>query len=233
MAVYALADLHLSSSVEKPMDIFGVAWEHHAEKIKTSWTNQVTVNDLVLIPGDISWAMTLLEAQADLDWIAQLPGVKVMIRGNHDYWWNGIQKIRRSLHPSLHALQNDAFVYDNVVVCGTRGWVSPSHPKFTLEDEAIYKREGERLKLTLEKAASHNLPIVAMLHYPPSGALGETTLFTQLLEEYGVRCCVYGHLHGPSHRFAVEGQSGGVEYRLVSADYINFSPLRIDDSCAF
>lgn len=227
MAVYALADLHLANAVAKPMDVFGPDWANHTEKIKTNWCNSVAEDDLVLLPGDISWAMTLKEAQPDLDWISELPGIKVMIRGNHDFWWNGIQKVRKVLGPSLYAMQNDVFTYGNLAICGTRGWVLPSHPKFGPEDEVVYRREGERLRLGLQAASQQGLPIVTMLHYPPCSYLGEATLFTELLAEYGVQLCVYGHLHGPAHRFAVEGVHNGVEYRCVSADYIQFRPAHL------
>lgn len=227
MGIYALADLHLSSAVSKPMDVFGEEWVRHTEKIHTAWQTSIGQDDLVLLPGDISWAMTLEEAKPDLDWIAELPGTKLMIRGNHDYWWNGIQKVRSTLHPSLHAIQNDAFVYGNHVICGTRGWLLPSHPKFAHEDDVVYRREGERLRLGLETAHKTSLPIIVMLHYPPCSTLGENTLFTDLLEEYDVKICVYGHLHGPAHRFAVEGRQNGITYRLVSADFVHFQPVML------
>ena len=151
-----------------------------------------------------------------------------MIRGNHDYWWNGIQKVRSLLSPSLHAIQNDVWVYESFAICGTRGWVLPSHPKFAPEDEVIYRREGERLRLGLQAAAQTGLPILVMLHYPPCSSLGEETLFTHLLEEYGVKTCVYGHLHGQAHRFAVEGSYQGVTYQCVSADYVQFVPVPLN-----
>ena len=227
MSVYALGDLHLSEAAQKPMDVFGAHWEHHQQRIEIAWKETIEEGDLVLIPGDISWAMTLDEAAPDLAWISGLPGTKVMIRGNHDYWWNGIGKVRAELKSGLYAIQNDAMAAHGYAVCGTRGWLLPSHPKFSPEDEAIYRREAQRLRLSLEKARELSLPILAMLHYPPVGKLGEDTLFSNLLEEFGVSTCVYGHLHGPAHRFAVEGECRGVNYHLVSADFIQFQPLLI------
>lgn len=227
MAFYALGDLHLSFSSEKPMDIFGSRWENHVEQIGTNWSRVVAPDDVVLLPGDISWAMALDRAAPDLQFIAQLPGRKVMIRGNHDYWWHSIGKVRSILHSSMTAIQNDAVTLDGVTVCGTRGWLLPSHPKFTDEDEKIYQREIERLKLSLKSASASGLPIVAMLHYPPMTDLDHSTPFTKLFEEFGVNVCVYGHLHGNAHRYRVEGVKNGVTYMLVSADFINFQPVPI------
>jgi predicted phosphohydrolase len=227
MGLFALADLHLAQAVDKPMDVFGPEWDHHAERIREAWCASVDDHDVVLIPGDISWAMTLDEALPDLKWIGDLPGIKVMIRGNHDYWWSGIGKVRRALALNHYAIQNDALAAGGWALCGTRGWVLPSHPKFTEEDEVIYLREANRLKLSLEAARKLQLPMVAMMHYPPCSHPEEQTLFTELLSAYGVKLCVYGHLHGPAHRFAVEGEYGGVTYRLVSADYVGFKPVRL------
>lgn len=227
MAIYALGDLHLSHAVDKPMGIFGMDWEGHAEKIRQQWREVVQDTDLVLIPGDISWAMTLDEALPDLDFIGELPGDKVMIRGNHDYWWNGIGKLRAVLPSQCFAIQNDAQEIGDFVVCGSRGWMSPSHPKFTDEDETIYHREIGRLKMSLQAAAKVHKEILAMLHYPPCGPDGEDSPFTKLLEEFGVTTCVYGHLHGAAHRFAFEGAKNGVQYNLVSADYLRFAPFKL------
>ncbi|CAM3787246.1 metallophosphoesterase [Alicyclobacillus pomorum] len=225
MAFYALGDLHLSHAVDKPMDVFGSGWDHHAEKIAEHWNQMVSDDDVVLIPGDISWAMTLEEARPDLDYIGRLHGDKVMIRGNHDYWWNGISKVRNALPSRCYAIQNDSLSLHGYAICGSRGWILPTHPKFTADDEVIHTREVGRLKMSLERAATYGLPIIAMLHYPPCGMEGEDTLFTEVLEAFQVRLCVYGHLHGAAHRFAFEGIKNGVEYRLVSADYVNFKPV--------
>ncbi|MCL6442816.1 MAG: metallophosphoesterase [Alicyclobacillus sp.] len=228
MALYALGDLHLGQAVDKPMDVFGPSWENHADRIHSAWCSLVSPDDTVLIPGDISWAMTLEEAQHDLHWIAELPGKKVMIRGNHDYWWHGISKVRRVLPSGMIAIQNDAFDIGDAVVCGTRGWVLPTHPKFEPNDDTIFRREVQRLRLSLQQARPYGKPIVVMMHYPPCGQTGASTAFTDVLTEFGVTVCLYGHLHGTAHRFAFEGEKGGVRYRLVSADYVQFSPVRIE-----
>lgn len=223
--IYVIGDLHLSHSSDKPMDIFGAQWQGHSEQIRANWVEAVQSDDLILIPGDISWAMTLPEATADLDFIGRLPGSKVMIRGNHDYWWSGIAKVRNALPSSMHALQNDAVRMNDITICGTRGWVLPSHPQYTVEDEHLYHREAERLRLSLEDASRRSGPIVCMLHFPPCGPDGQSTLFTELLERFHVAVCVYGHLHGHAHAFRVAGVHRGVQYQLTSADFVGFRPV--------
>ncbi|GMA60713.1 metallophosphoesterase [Alicyclobacillus fastidiosus] len=166
MALYAIGDLHLANTVDKPMDVFGEAWKDHADKIREHWTSIVSPQDTVLIPGDISWAMTLDEVVPDIQWIHSLPGAKVMIRGNHDYWWTGIGKVRSLLPQQMYAIQNDSLSVGDVTVAGTRGWVLPSHPSFQDEDEHILQREVHRLKLSLDHAAKSGQPIICMLHYP-------------------------------------------------------------------
>lgn len=210
------------------MDIFGNGWEGHAEKIRANWISQVTDDDVVLLPGDLSWGMTLDEAKADLEWLSELPGTQILLRGNHDYWWNGIGRVRSSLSSKQTAIQNDAVAVSGYGVCGTRGWLLPSHPQFTDSDEVVYHREVQRLQLSLEAAAKLQLPIIVMFHYPPLSPAQLETDFTHLLENYEVRQCVYGHLHGAAHRFAVEGIHRGVDYRLVSADYVNFFPAHLE-----
>ncbi|QQE76840.1 metallophosphoesterase [Alicyclobacillus sp. SO9] len=228
MPIYALGDLHLSLFVDKPMDIFGQTWEHHTEQIEANWRTVVNNNDTVLLPGDLSWGMTLDEAVPDLEWMARLPGHQIMIRGNHDYWWHGITRLRQTLATNQTAIQNDAVVAEGYAICGTRGWLLPSHPQFDVNDEPIFRRELERLRLSLTAASKLDMPIIAMLHYPPCSSNNHQTEFTEILESYNVKVCIYGHLHGPTHRFAFEGEQNGVTYRLVSADFVNFSPIRLN-----
>ncbi|WP_273365209.1 metallophosphoesterase [Alicyclobacillus herbarius] len=225
MKFFALADLHLANAVDKPMDKFGKLWHNHQERIQTAWTQSVSDDDVVLVPGDISWALTLEEALPDLQWIGTLPGTKLLVRGNHDYWWSSISRVRRSLPDHVQAIQNDAVALGGYAFCGTRGWLLPSHPQFQPDrDEALYRREQERLRLSLRAAADFELPIVCMLHYPPLSHLGEDTRFTSLLSEFGVQLCIYGHLHHSAHRYRFEGEKDGVSYLLVSADYLQFQP---------
>lgn len=227
MALFALADLHLGEAVDKPMDIFGAAWTRHPDQIQTAWRELVGSEDTVLIPGDISWAMSLEDARPDLDWIAALPGRKILLRGNHDYWWSSIGRLRQTLDASVTALQNDAFAVEQWAVCGSRGWLLPSHPKFTAADDVVYRREAQRLRMSLDAAARLGTPKVAMMHYPPTDYSATDTLYTDLLEAYEVKLCVYGHLHGAASRFAFTGEKGGVRYQLVSSDYLGFRPARL------
>ena len=230
MKIYAISDLHLSSSCDKPMDIFGGKWENHTEKIKEKWKEKVTDNDLVLIAGDISWGMKLEEAVSDLEWIDKLPGKKVIIRGNHEYWWKSISAVREILPPSIWAIQNDATKYENFVICGTRGWVVPENNKpLSDEDMKIYKREVERLKLTLDAASklkTDDDKLICMIHYPPfTGERGDTE-FTKLFEEYKVDAVVFGHIHGKTN-CPLGLLKNGVKYYFTSCDHIDNDPTLI------
>ncbi|MDL2225575.1 metallophosphoesterase [Eubacteriales bacterium OttesenSCG-928-M02] len=231
MAVFAIADLHLSGTQEKSMDIFGKNWENHGEKIATHWNSIITKEDVVLIPGDISWAMKLEEAAQDFLYLGALPGTKVLLRGNHDYWWTSINKVRRALPPNTFALQNDAFILpDGTAICGTRGWVTPGSTAYGKDEEKIYNREIGRLRLSLEDAKRKGAPIrVVMMHYPPFSERQRVNGFTQLYREYGVKLVLYGHLHGIPKGGCFEGEQDGVLYRMVSSDYINFCPIKIQD----
>ncbi|HOB90405.1 MAG: metallophosphoesterase [Bacillota bacterium] len=234
MRVFAISDLHLSGAVDKPMDIFGEEWENHAERIARNWDLEVGSSDLVLIPGDISWAMTLNEAKPDLSWIADRPGLKVMVRGNHDYWWSSISRVRAALEPGVYALQNDSIAFGHVVVCGTRGWVLRDNPDFTDHDEKILAREVLRLRMSLDSAVEKRSEIertfgrpavvIAMLHYPPVVGSNDESEFARVLSEYGVDHCVYGHLHGEATAVGFEGVFESVHYWLVSADHLRFRP---------
>lgn len=228
MAVFAIGDLHLSGSGAKPMDIFGTHWENHFDQIKRNWMEMITSEDLVLIPGDISWGMQFDEAKIDLDSIAALPGTKVLIRGNHDYWWGSIARLRAYLPKYMVALQNDAAALMGLVVCGTRGWDFPTdgYP-LSEQDEKIHRRELLRLEMALQHAKRLGGPIIAMLHYPPLLREHRDTAYTVLLEQYGVALCVYGHLHSSGIARGYSGVHRGVAYRLVSCDSISFSPVKV------
>jgi predicted phosphohydrolase len=228
MRVFALADLHLGVAVEKPMDVFGPVWERHAERIDANWRRVVGADDWVLVPGDISWAMKLQDALPDLRFIDSLPGRKLLLKGNHDYWWTSRAKVEALLPPSLRLLQNDACdLGEGLGVVGARGWTPPEAPRATPEDRKIYERELGRLQLSLDAAKGRFGSVIAMIHYPPVYAgLGETG-FVPLLRAAGVTTCVYGHLHGPDHRYAVRGERGGIRYYLVAADAVDFTPVEI------
>ena len=230
MAIFAIGDLHLSGSGAKPMDVFGRQWENHFDQIRNNWLELVTPADYVLIPGDISWAMQFEEAKIDLQSIAALPGIKILLRGNHDYWWSSVSKLRSYLPADMFALQNDSIALPGLAICGTRGWDFPTE-MYPLEpqDDKIYRRELIRLELTLENAKRHNLPILTMTHFPPLLSDCRNTAFTALLEQYGVKLCVYGHLHGIGIHNGFTGEHNGVAYRLVSCDAIGFTPVKIWD----
>jgi predicted phosphohydrolase len=229
MRIYAIADLHLSHSTEKPMDVFGDAWRNHAEKIERNWRAVVEEGDVVLVPGDISWAMQLDAALPDLAFIGRLPGKKILIKGNHDYWWSAIGRVRAALPENMRALQNDAFAENGVGICGSRGWLCPGSSNYTADDEKIYLREADRLKLSFR--ALDVLPGVetkiAMMHFPPFCERERSSRFTELLEENGVQTVVYGHLHGDANKNAFEGERNGIVYHCVAADKLNFAPKRI------
>ncbi len=230
MAIYAIGDLHMPGGDEKPMDIFGRHWDRHMDVISEHWRKMVEPGDTVLLPGDISWAMQFDDAKVDLQSIAQLPGTKILLRGNHDYWWSSITKLRATLPPGMVALQNDSVRVGDVVVCGTRGWTFPTDA-FVLDEQEtkIYQRELIRLRLALDDAKKKNLPILAMMHFPPLLNEYLDTAFTALLEAYGVKLCVYGHLHGAGIRAGFNGEHNGVQYRLTSCDALDFAPLRVWD----
>lgn len=226
MAIFAIGDLHLPGGDKKPMDVFGAHWENHFERIAEDWRARVKDEDIVLIPGDISWAMQLAPALEDLKRIAQLPGKILILRGNHDYWWSSLTQLRSNLPENMLAVQNDAFDCGEVVVCGTRGWTIPCTANATSQDEKLYRREAMRLEMSLSAAKNmaQGRSIIAMMHYPP--LLPENaktgTAFTELLSAYGVARCVYGHLHGPSVQRGYRGMYEGVRYDLVSCDALGF-----------
>ena len=234
MRIFAIGDLHLPGGDKKPMDVFGAHWENHFERISADWRARVSDQDVVLIPGDISWAMQLDRALEDLRRIGSLPGRKLILRGNHDYWWSSLTQLRSNLPENMHAVQNDAYDAGDVVFCGTRGWTLPQTggaetadgPAGT-QDEKIYRREVMRLEMSLQAARrlAGERPVFAMMHYPPllPEYARSGTEFTRLLTQYGVCRCVYGHLHGPSVQRGFSGLYNGVQYDLVSCDALRFA----------
>jgi hypothetical protein len=226
MQIYAIADLHLSLTSEKPMDVFGEAWRDHTEKLERNWRARVSEDDLVLIPGDISWAMQLQAALPDLSFIGSLPGKKILLKGNHDYWWSAIGRVRAALPEGMRALQNDAIVEGSIGICGSRGWLCPGSVNFSQEDQKIYLRELDRLSLSLQSLPEVEIKI-AMLHFPPFLEKDRASGVTERLERAGVNIAVYGHLHGEANRNAFEGEKNGVFYHCVAADKLNFMPKLI------
>ena len=230
MRLFAIGDLHLSGGDDKPMDVFGPQWDRHFLRIQENWRQAVREEDTVLLPGDISWAMQLRDARADLEEIARLPGRKILCKGNHDDWWISVSQVRAALPESMTALQHSAADLGDAVVCGTRGWMIPTKDMpLSEQDEKICRREAERLRLALEEAAGRagGRPLIVMTHYPPLLA-GETeTVFTELMENYRVHTAVYGHLHGAGIECGFTGEHHGVRYHLVSCDSIGFSPKAV------
>ena len=230
MNIYAISDLHLSTTTDKPMAVFGGNWEGHFEKIKSDWLATVQEDDIVLIAGDISWAMKLDDAKQDLLALQDLPGKKVFIRGNHDYWWSGIGKVRASApNESFVFLQTDAVKIGNFVIVGSRGWSCPGSPDFTEQDQKLYLREAERFRLafaTADKLVAEGDKKIAMIHYPPFTLKNEDTLFTRLFEENGVEKAVFGHIHGAVY-FPLKSEKNGITYHLTSCDKVAFRLVKI------
>ncbi len=233
MRVFAISDLHLALSEDKPMDIFGPAWENYMQRIDDRWNLVVAQDDLVLLPGDLSWATYLNNSKHDFMYLAALPGKKIISKGNHDYWWTTHSKLSKFLQElsiqNISFLQNNAYFYEDFVVVGTRGWKNPKDEGFTEGDEKIYNREMERLKLSLSHTKGFNGTKIAMLHYPPFSSKSEATGFVDVMQSFGVDICVYGHLHGRSSNYAIEGLVDGIRYHLVSADYLKFEPLYLGE----
>lgn len=232
MAIYAIGDLHLPGHEEKPMNVFGDHWDRHFDVIKANWRSVVGQEDTVLIPGDISWAMQLEDALDDLREIAALPGGKLLLRGNHDYWWSSIGKVRAALEPSIKAIQNDAVAVGDYVICGTRGWNFPTAQQpLNDQNEKIFQRELMRLQMSLDQAMTilNGRKLIVMLHFPPLFADGLATPFTEIMESYPVTCVVYGHLHGMGIRIAYEGVRNGIVYQLTSCDALNFCPVLVGE----
>lgn len=230
MRLFAIGDLHLPGGDDKPMDVFGPQWDRHFFRISEVWHDTVTTEDVVLIPGDISWAMNMEQVQPDLNAVGALPGRKILIRGNHDYWWSSLTRVREALPEGMAAIQNDALEIGPAVICGTRGWTIPTtEAPLSEADEKIYQRELQRLALSLQAAAriANGRPVIVMLHYPPLYDLERHSGFTDLLEQAKVHTVVYGHLHGSGIRAGFTGMMNGISYHLVSCDSLNFSLKQI------
>lgn len=223
--IYAIADLHLDHSGEKPMDIFGSNWVGHEKKIEESWRKNITSEDLVLLPGDISWGLKLSDATCDLLFIDSLPGTKLITKGNHDYWWSSLSKLNALNLKSIHFIHNNSYSYKDISICGTRAWMDKSSKEYKKDMDNIYMRELGRLRNSLEKAEFENK--IAMLHYPPFNEKKELNEFGLMCRDYGVSILLYGHLHGEGHREIVEGNFDGMNVICVSSDYINFEVKKI------
>lgn len=227
MALYAIGDLHLCLSAPKPMDIFGGNWVGYMDKLKEG-LSVIRPEDTTVLLGDLSWALSLEDASADFAFIDQIPGRKIILKGNHDYWWSTAAKFYKFCNENGFSdqwiLNNNCYEYEGWAICGTRGWFFEEE-KSGAHDEKVFKRELLRLEASLQAAGDREK--LVFLHYPPryKGYACEEIL--ALLEKYQVSRCFYGHLHGPSHALAMEGPINGTDFRLVSADYLNFSPMTV------
>lgn len=230
MKVFAISDLHLSGENPKPMDIFGSAWDNYVEKITESWKENVSDDDVVLIAGDVSWAMTLNGAKSDLDFIGSLAGNKIIIRGNHDYWWKSISAVRNALPLGFFAVQNDALRIGDVIVCGSRGWTTPERDHATPDDRKIYEREIIRMEMSLnaaEKLKKEKDKVVVMTHYPPFNSRIERSPFVEMFSKFDVDAVVYGHLHGKDCRASRLIEIDAIKYYLTSCDLVENKLIRI------
>lgn len=228
MSLYAIADLHLSLGADKPMDIFG-GWDNYVERLEENWRNTVKNDDTVVIAGDISWAMRLEQAYQDFSFIEALPGRKIFLKGNHDYWWSTRKKIedylRANSFKSISILFNSAEVVGEFAVCGTRGW---SYDCSSQEDIKILNREVGRLTMSIEEAKKTGLEIVAFLHYPPVFSGYECTEIINVLQKYDIKKCYYGHLHGRQvARKTITGTYKGIKFHMISSDQVDFRPVLV------
>lgn len=230
MSIFAISDLHLSLSEDKPMEIFGGNWENYINRLKENWEETVKENDFVLIPGDVSWAMYIKNAYEDFDFLNKLPGTKIISKGNHDYWWETVSKLNNFASEngfdSLRFVHNNTFICEETAICACKG-----HPadlsnakKLSPEDAKIYNREVSRFRLSAEMAKkSGKEDIIAMIHYPPA----MDSEFVNIMKEFEISVCIYGHLHDRSQRSAIEGNVDGILYKLVACDYMDFMPFRL------
>lgn len=227
MALYAIGDLHLCLGAEKPMDVFGGNWIGYMDKLRDG-LSVISHEDTTVLLGDLSWALSLEGAGEDFAWINEIPGRKIILKGNHDYWWSTASKFYKFCQKhgfsNQFILNNNHYEYDGWAICGTRGWFFEEE-RSGQQDEKIFKRELLRLEASLQSAG--NLPKIVFLHYPPRYKGYECKEILDLLAQYQVRRCFYGHLHGPSHKLALEGLWGDVEYRLVAADFLDFKPMKV------
>ena len=235
MSIFVIADLHLSFKNPKPMNIFGDNWENHEQKIKEDWTKKVTDKDLVVLPGDFSWAMNIEDTYLDFKYLNELPGKKLLLKGNHDYWWTTLKKMRAYLEENdfntIDFIYNNSYCYENYIITGTRGWSLND-----LEGNGqILNRELGRLELSLQEGITKfgtDKEILVFMHYPPitnSAILNNLELkFVNVMKKYNVKRCMYGHLHSRSHKDAIEGVVDGIQFNLVSGDYLDFKLMKIE-----
>lgn len=247
MNIWAFSDLHLSfGAPEKSMEVFGPAWHNYAERIKNGWLSHIADQDLVLIPGDISWGKNLEQGLIDLEWIHALPGTKVIIKGNHDYWWDSPAKMNKALPSSIHFIQNNTFEWNDVIIGGARLWDTQEYtfkdyiefienprekintqPASLEDQEKIFVRELERLRLSLSQMKNDKKLRIALTHYPPIGADLAPSRVSKILEEFRIDLCVFGHLHSLKKKTPFFGEKNGVKYVFACCEFLDFIPLKL------
>lgn len=242
MKIFAIGDLHLSFNcmVEpphwdkvktyKPMDMFGAQWQEHYRKVYENWHKVVGKEDLVLLPGDISWAMKLDEAAWDLGFIGYLPGLVAAVAGNHDYWWQSLSRVRAALPPNMRVIQNDHLLFGNTAICGSRGWVCPGEEYFSDADLKIYQRELLRMENSLKSVRQEVANIIVITHFMPTNTRHEKNEMVEIFERYHVDTVVYGHLHGAAAVNRLPQEAWGIRFCLVSADFLEFTPAFITET---
>ncbi len=227
--IYTIGDLHLSLGCDKPMDIFA-GWSNYLERLEENWNGKITAEDTVVLVGDHSWALKLDDSKKDLEYIhSRLNGKKILVKGNHDLWWQTMNKLNAFVESNgfdtIRFLFNNAYSVEGITICGTRGWIRENGEP---QDIKILSREAGRLELSLQAAAKLGGEIVAFIHYPPIYGSEENVLITEVLHKYGIKRCYYAHLHGASIRGALNGARAGITYLLVSADGIGFDPIKVN-----
>lgn len=229
MALFVIADLHLSFSCDKPMDIFS-GWDNYVERIEKNWRKLVCESDTVVVPGDISWAMSLESAKKDFEFLHSLPGKKIIMKGNHDYWWTTMKKMEDYLSSngftSISILHNNCFRYEKTGICGTRGWINE---KGEQADKKVLMREAQRLEVSVKQAVEQGLTPMVFLHYPPIFANDRNEEILAVLDKYNVKQCFYGHIHGKGGLYSVNGDMNGRYYKLIASDFLQFVPLCISE----
>ena len=229
MALYAISDLHLPLGINKPMDIFGKKWENYVDRLYENWQNTVKKEDTVVLPGDFSWATYLEESKADFDFLNSLNGKKILFKGNHDYWWTTMNKMKKFVaengYENIEFLQNNSFDYGNISICGSRGWNTPMG-NMSEDDQKIYDRELQRLDLSV-KSAKNPDNVIIFTHFPPILKDYRENAMVDFMKSNNIKSCIFGHIHSSGIRNAVEGNIDGINYTLVSCDYREFMPVQI------
>lgn len=230
MAIYTISDLHLSLGMSKPMDIFGDNWENHDKKIRSNWIKKVKEEDLILLPGDFSWAMYIQDAKKDFEYLNELPGTKLLLKGNHDYWWESLKRMREFLKENnfskIDFIYNNSYIWENKIIVGTRGWSEQEE-----NPEKIIRRENLRLELSIQdgiKKFGDDKEIIVCMHYPPFNGYESPELnFIETMKKYNIKICIYGHIHGEVGKEAKKGNIDGIKFVMASSDQTNFDLIKI------